>query len=66
MGDMLKCWEFMKCNSETKKNCIAVKNYADDMCWMIAGTMCGGKPQGSFAEKIGECKKCAYFKYMHG
>ena len=27
-------------------------------CWVIAGTLCGGKVQGSFAAKMGNCMAC--------
>jgi hypothetical protein len=32
------------------------------ICWTIAGTLCGGKVQGIFAEKIGSCFRCEFFK----
>lgn len=31
-------------------------------CWLVAGTMCGGKVQGTFAQKYGNCEKCEFFK----
>jgi hypothetical protein len=31
-------------------------------CWLVAGTMCGGKVQGTFAQKYGNCEKCDFFK----
>ena len=31
-------------------------------CWAIAGTFCGGKVQGSFAEKLGNCMQCEFYK----
>jgi hypothetical protein len=34
---------------------------AGRVCWIVAGTMCGGKVQGSFATKIDNCKKCVFF-----
>ncbi len=30
-------------------------------CWVVAGTLCGGKIQGTFARKIRSCKKCAFY-----
>lgn len=30
-------------------------------CWAIAGTMCGGKIQGTFADKIKNCANCDFF-----
>lgn len=34
------------------------------VCWVIAGTLCGGRIQGSFAEKVGTCEKCDFFKMV--
>jgi diguanylate cyclase (GGDEF)-like protein len=31
-------------------------------CWVVAGSMCGGKMQGTFAQKYGDCVKCDFFK----
>jgi hypothetical protein len=31
-------------------------------CWAIAGTLCGGKIQGSFALKLTNCMNCQFFK----
>jgi hypothetical protein len=31
------------------------------ICWAIAGTMCGGKVQGTFAQKRITCLACDFF-----
>jgi hypothetical protein len=31
-------------------------------CWLVAGTMCSGKVQGTFAQKYGNCEKCDFFE----
>lgn len=31
-------------------------------CWAIAGTLCGGKVQGSFATKVANCMQCEFFR----
>ena len=31
-------------------------------CWALVGTLCGGKVQGSFAAKMGNCLKCEHFR----
>lgn len=31
-------------------------------CWVLAGTMCGGKVQGTFAQKFRNCELCDFFK----
>ena len=33
-------------------------------CWKVAGTLCGGKVQGSFADKMGNCTKCDFFSLV--
>lgn len=35
-------------------------------CWAISGTLCGGKVQGSFAEKVGACQSCDFYKLVEG
>ncbi len=33
------------------------------VCWAVTGTLCGGKPQGTFARKFANCLlDCAFFK----
>lgn len=31
-------------------------------CWVLAGTMCGGKVQGTFAQKYENCELCDFFR----
>lgn len=33
-------------------------------CWVIAGTLCGGKVQGSYAAKLANCMQCEFFKQV--
>jgi len=33
-------------------------------CWAIAGTFCRGRIQGTFARKLGDCKKCKFYKIV--
>lgn len=33
-------------------------------CWVLAGTFCGGKPQGSFAQKFTDCSLCDFYKLV--
>ena len=35
---------------------------AGRICWAVAGTFCGGKVQGTFAEKQISCMICEFFK----
>lgn len=33
-------------------------------CWIIAGTMCDGTVQGSFAKKLASCEVCSFCKQV--
>jgi two-component system NtrC family sensor kinase len=63
--DLLKtpCWEFMRCsrdrNSELK--CPAFPHFGR-ACWVVAGTFCEGKVQGTFAQKYENCEKCDFYQ----
>lgn len=61
---MLQCWEFKKCGREATKDCPAVVKKAGELCWMVAGTMCGGATQGTFVQKDGNCNKCDFYQYV--
>jgi diguanylate cyclase (GGDEF)-like protein len=49
-----RCWEKKKC---AKTDCPAFK-HSCHRCWLIAGTMCGDKPIGKFAQKYKSCVEC--------
>jgi hypothetical protein len=34
------------------------------ICWAVTGTLCGGKVQGTFAEKQLSCLSCDFFKQV--
>jgi hypothetical protein len=33
-------------------------------CWVVAGTLCGGKVQGTFAKKYEHCENCDFYKLV--
>lgn len=35
---------------------------AGRVCWVVAGTLCGGRIQGTFAEKERNCLLCEFYK----
>ncbi len=66
--DKINCWEYMKCGREEGGEkakelgvCPAYPDHGRD-CWFVAGTLCGGKVQGTYAEKYGNCLKCDFYK----
>src|SRR5271165_6488776 len=32
------------------------------ICWAVAGTLCGGKIQGTFAQKAVNCMACEFYR----
>lgn len=62
----IKCWEFQKCGVEKAEGaaefrCAAYPHYGR-VCWAVAGTFCGKKVSGAIAQKLGDCKKCEFYK----
>ena len=62
------CWEVKKCGREPggakvseRGVCPAFPDHGRD-CWMAAGTFCGGEVQGTFAEKLGNCQGCDFYR----
>ena len=33
-------------------------------CWVLAGTLCGGKPQGTYASKHKNCQLCDFYRVV--
>jgi len=33
-------------------------------CWVVIGTLCGGAVQSEFADKLGNCMKCDFYKLV--
>jgi hypothetical protein len=67
--ELLNCWEIKKCARQKggKKvkelgECIASKEGMGHSCWAVAGTLCGGKIQGTTAQKIGYCTTCKVYE----
>jgi len=68
----INCWQYMKCGREpggVKADELGVcpaavinrGRNAGRFCWAVAGTFCGGRVQGSFAEKRESCFGCEFF-----
>ena len=64
----INCWEYKKCGREHGGAkvaelgiCPASPDHGRE-CWAVAGTLCGGKVQGTEAEKIGNCRQCEFYK----
>lgn len=58
--DVIKCWKLLDCKT---KDCSLYGEDSNGLrCWQIAGTYCGGKPQGGFVDKYAKCSNCKVFK----
>jgi DNA-binding XRE family transcriptional regulator len=55
------CWEIRGCTPEMQKSCPAWEFNSGRLCWFINGTVCQGKPQASWRQKMAFCRKCKVF-----
>jgi hypothetical protein len=49
---------------ETSANGINNGKNGGRACWVISGTLCGGKVQGTFASKLSNCLECEFYKLV--
>ena len=57
------CWEHMQCKQDVNhdESCPAYPHFGR-ICWAVAGTLCAGKIQGTYAQKIHDCHRCGYYR----
>ena len=67
----MNCWEFKKCGREVGGAkveelglCPAYPDHGTH-CARVAGTLCGGKVQGCFAQKLANCMQCDFYMSTH-
>ncbi|MBI5634064.1 MAG: hypothetical protein HZA15_11360 [Nitrospirae bacterium] len=66
----IRCWEYKKCGRELGGEHAEEFGYCpaalapDNNCWLIAGTMCSGTIEGTYARKIDTCIICGYYNKM--
>ena len=49
---------------DTTRDGINSGNNAGRYCWKVAGTLCGGKAEGTFAAMIRNCSACCHFYHL--
>lgn len=59
------CWEMKNCPADRRNSCPAYPQHGGQ-CWMVTATLCGGKEQGSYHDKMANCKKCNVYLDAHG
>jgi len=52
------CWTINRCPNSRKTKCPAWEFKRGNICWLINGTICKGKPLGTWKEKIRICRSC--------
>lgn len=59
-----KCAELGVCPAvtETRVNGVHGGTNGGRSCWAVAGTLCGGKVNGTFAAKMGNCLRCDFYR----
>ena len=67
----MNCWEFKQCGrarggakAQAFGVCPAYPDHGKQ-CARVAGTLCGGKVQGTFAMKVASCMECDFYKSEH-
>lgn len=55
------CWKIRHCPPKVREICPAWEFKIGPLCWFINGTVCHGKPQESWNEKMAICRKCEVF-----
>jgi len=67
--ELLNCWEIKKCerqkggkNVNELGECIVPQVGMGHSCWAVGGTLCGGRIQGTTAQKIGFCTSCEVYE----
>ncbi|MGL1931557.1 MAG: helix-turn-helix transcriptional regulator [Desulfotalea sp.] len=56
------CWKILKCPAQKRKKCPAWEFRSGARCWAINGTICQGKHQSTWEEKITYCHQCKVMK----
>jgi signal transduction histidine kinase/DNA-binding response OmpR family regulator/HAMP domain-containing protein len=56
---LVHCWEVKGCG---KEDCPSYGKSDNLRCWEVAGTFCRGEVQGTFAQKLGDCRKCEVYQ----
>ncbi|RMD52973.1 MAG: ATP-binding protein, partial [Nitrospirae bacterium] len=63
----IQCWQYMGCGKDCdkiSKKCPAYPHFGRS-CWAISGTLCEGEVSGDYAKKIGNCKRCPFYRYVN-
>jgi DNA-binding XRE family transcriptional regulator len=55
------CWVIKNCSMVIRQKCPAWEFQLGQLCWFINGTLCQGKVQKNWSEKMKICRNCNFF-----
>jgi DNA-binding XRE family transcriptional regulator len=55
------CWDVRGCSPEIRESCPAWEFNLGHLCWFVNGTICRGKTQGGWPQKMKVCRSCEVF-----
>ena len=55
------CWDIRDCSPENREACPAWEFNLGHLCWFVNGTICRGRTQGSWPQKMKVCRSCEVF-----
>jgi len=56
------CWLTRRCPMKRRQDCPAWQFDAGHLCWFINGTICEGRSQGSWKNKMKMCRECKIYR----
>ncbi len=63
-GSMVNKFKICRAATAIKFNNVNGGKNAGRACWMVAGTLCGDKIEGSYAKKGENCILCNFYKLV--
>ena len=61
-GTKVKEMGICPASMEVRLNEVHGGKNAGRACWVVAGTLCGGEEQGTFARKFHNCEACDFYE----
>ena len=59
-----RCWERKQCPPGVRRTCIAHVTRQGHLCWLLTGTMCEGRRQASWNDKVRACLDCGFMQEL--
>jgi hypothetical protein len=59
-----RCWEQKECPPGVRGRCIAYVTRQGHLCWFLTGTMCEGRRQKCWSDKMRACLDCGFMQKL--